>query len=146
MDNIAKKKIDEIYSTGQVVSEFDKTTHTIFPVSIDPVEGKSLQEVVKQENPKTVIEIGLGYGFAALNVFAGINISKGKDFRYITIDPNQESRFSNIGLQLLQEIEASDCVEFHNSLSELVLPHLIEANEKADFAIVMVITDSNMFL
>ena len=42
MNNLAKKKIDEISSSGQIVAELDKTTHDIFPVSIEPEEGKSL--------------------------------------------------------------------------------------------------------
>lgn len=136
MKNLAQKKIEEISSSGQFVAEMDKTTHDIFPVAIDPNEGKSLQKFITDENPKTVIEIGLGYGFAALNVFAAKKLSKKSDFRFITIDPNQESGFSNIGLQLLREIEVIDYVEFYSAQSELLLPRLIEAKEKANFAIV----------
>jgi cephalosporin hydroxylase len=136
MDNLAKKKIEEIFSSGQVVAEMDKTTHDIFPVSLDLDEEKSLQKFVQDEDPQTVIEIGLGYGFAALNVFAAKNLSKESDFRFITIDPNQDSRFSNVGLQLLREVDVFKYVEFHNDSSELVLPRLIMAKEKADFAVV----------
>jgi cephalosporin hydroxylase len=136
MDNLAQKKIEEISSSGQFVARMDKTTHDIFPVSLDPDEGKSLQKLVKKENPETVIEIGLGYGFAALNVFAATNLSKKSEFRFITIDPSQERRFSNIGLQLLREIEVFDYVEFYSAPSELVLPRLIEAKEEANFAVV----------
>ena len=136
MDNLAKKKIEEIFSSGQVVAEMDKTTHDIFPVSLDLDEGKSLQKFVQDEDPQAVIEIGLGYGFAALNVFAAKNLSKESDFRFITIDPNQDSRFSNIGLQLLREVNVFEYVEFHNESSEFVLPRLVIAKEKADFAVV----------
>ena len=136
MDNLAKKKIEEISSSGQVVAEMDKTKHDIFPVSLDPDGGKSLQKFIQDEDPQRVIEIGLGYGFSALNVFAAKDLSKKSDFRFITIDPNQESRFSNVGLQLLREIDVFEYVEFHNDSSELVLPRLIMTKEKADFAVV----------
>lgn len=136
MDNLARKRIEEISSSSQVVAEMDKTTHHIFPVSVDPDEGKSLQKLVKKENPEIVIEIGLGYGFAALNVFAAKNLSEESKFRFITIDPNQERGFSNIGLQLLREVEVFDYVEFYSAPSELVLPRLIEAKEEANFAVV----------
>lgn len=136
MDNLAKKKIEEISSSGQVVAEMDKMTHDIFPVSLDLDEGKSLQKFVQDEDPQTVIEIGLGYGFAALNVFAAKNLSKESDFRFITIDPNQNSRFSNVGLQLLREVDVFEYVEFHSDSSELVLPRLVIAKEEADFAVV----------
>jgi predicted O-methyltransferase YrrM len=136
MDNLAQNKIEEISSSGKYVAEMDKAAHDIFPVAIDPDEGRSLQKFITDENPKTVIEIGLGYGFAALNVFAVKKLSKKSDFRFITIDPNQESGFSNIGLQLLREIKVIDYIEFYSVRSELVLPRLIEAKENADFAIV----------
>jgi len=136
MDNLAKKKIKEISSSGRVVAEMDKTTHDIFPVSLDLEGGKSLQKFIQDENPQTVIEIGLGYGFAALNVFAAKDLSKKNDFRFITIDPKQKNRFSNIGLQLLRKVDVFEYVEFHNDSSELTLPRLIMAKEKADFAIV----------
>jgi len=137
MDNLAKKKIKEIVSSsGYVVAEMDKTKHDIFPVSFDPEEGESLQELVQEEDPQTVIEIGLGYGFAALNVFAAKNLSKESNFRLITIDPNQDSRFSNVGLQLLREVNALKYVKFHKDPSEFVLPDLIKTEQEADFAIV----------
>jgi len=136
MDNLAKKKIEEISSSGQVVAEMDKTTHNIFPVSLDPDEGKILQKFIRDENPQRVIEIGLGYGFAALNVFAAKDLSDKSDFRFITIDPNQDSRFSNVGLQLLREAGVFKYAEFHNESSEFVLPRLIATKEKADFAVV----------
>jgi len=136
MDNLAKKKIEEISLSGQVVAEIDKTTHDIFPVSLDPDEGKGLQKLIQDEDPKTVIEIGLGYGFAALNVFAAKDLSKKSDFRFITIDPNQYSRFLNVGLQLLREVGVIEHVDFHKDPSEIALPRLITAKEKAEFAVV----------
>jgi predicted O-methyltransferase YrrM len=136
MNNLAQKKIEEICSSGQFVAEMDKTTHDIFPVAIDPGEGKSLQVFIRDEDPETVIEIGLGYGFAALNVFAAKELPGKSNFRFITIDPNQESGFANIGLQILREIKVIKYVEFYSARSELVLPRLIEEKEKADFAIV----------
>jgi len=136
MENLAKKKIEEISSSGRVVAELDKTAHDIFPVSLDPDGGESLQKFVQNENPQKVIEIGLGYGFAALNVFAAKELSEKSDFRFITIDPNQDSRFSNIGLQLLREVRVFGRAEFHKEPSEIVLPRLIVAKEKADFAVV----------
>ena len=105
MENLTQNKIKEIASSGKVIAEMDSKVHEIFPVSLDPVEGKSLQKIIQEEDPNTVIEIGLGYGFAALNIFAAKDLSSKRNFRFITIDPNQDSWFSNIGLQLLREVD-----------------------------------------
>lgn len=136
MENLAKQKIKDIVATGHVTAAMDKSKRKIFPVSIDPAEGEGLQEIVQQEKPHTIIETGLGYGFAALNVFAAKKFPVEDKFRFITIDPNQEKGFANIGLQLLRESEVLKYVEFHETPSEIVLPHLLEDGRQADFAVV----------
>ncbi|MFO0703047.1 MAG: class I SAM-dependent methyltransferase [Candidatus Andersenbacteria bacterium] len=135
MGNLVHEKI-EIASSGRVVADLDKVTHEVFPVSIDPKEGVKLQRDNQEENPGTVVEIGLGYGFAALNVIAGMNLAEKSKFRLLTIDPNQKNRFANLGLQLLREVGAYRQIEFHEEPSEFVLPRLLKAGESADFAVV----------
>ncbi len=130
------KKISEISRSGHLTSKFDGKPHEIFPVAIAPLEGRAIQSWLKVERASSVIEIGLGYGFATLNAFAALLRSGNKDASYFAIDPNQESRFSNIGLNFLYEFFDADRVEFSGEPSERILPQLVSKDRSFDFAIV----------
>ena len=130
------EKIAELVQSGTVKSEFDGKAHTIFPVAVDPSEGRAIQRRLEMERASTVIEIGLGYGFATLNALAALLRLGDENTRYFAIDPNQEKRFSNIGLNHLYEFFDADRIEFSGERSEVLLPRLASENRSFDFAIV----------
>ena len=132
----AGELIAELVASGSAVAKLDGRKHELFPVAIDTDEGEALQRWVKKESPGSVIEIGLGYGFAALNCAKALFENRGEDFYIFTIDPNQEWRFSNLGLQFLEEIGAIDLVEHCDLHSEFILPQLQQKKSQYDFAIV----------
>ena len=132
----AAEIIARLANDGFAVAALDGKKHDLFPVAMDPKEGEALQGWIKKENPASVIEIGLGYGLAAVNTIKALIESRGEDFSLLTIDPFQDTGFSNIGLQFINEIGVNDQTEFHKRPSELVLPELQQQGRKFDFAVV----------
>jgi predicted O-methyltransferase YrrM len=133
---IAGEIIARLANDGFTVAALDGKQHDLFPVAIDPKEGEALQGWIKKENPASVIDIGLGYGFAVMNTIKALIECRGEDFLLLTIDPFQDTGFSNIGLQFINEIGVNDQTEFHKRPSELVLPELQQQGRKFDFAVV----------
>jgi len=128
--------IARLADDGFAVAVLDGKKHDLSPVAMDPKEGEALQAWIKKENPASVIEIGLGYGLAAINTIKALLESRGEDFSLLTIDPFQDTGFSNIGLQFINEIGVHERTEFHKRPSELVLPELQQQGRKFDFAVV----------
>jgi predicted O-methyltransferase YrrM len=121
---------------GSVVSRADGSTHQVFPVAVTPEEGESLRGWVAREHAARTIEIGLGYGIAALHACAGLLAGFAEEPRHVALDPNQRSRFGDVGLQLLDEAGFSELVEFHPRASEYALPDFLEEGRSFHFAIV----------
>jgi hypothetical protein len=67
------------------------------------------------------LKIGLGYGIAALFICEGLLANGDADARHVTVDPYQETRFANCGLQFLDEAGLTERVEFHAGESQIVL-------------------------
>jgi len=130
------QRIKAISETGSVRAALDGTQHDIFPVAIDLAEGMALQRWVRAEQPSSVIEIGLGYGFATLNALSALLSLGDETARYFAIDPNQAARFSNIGVDSLYEFFDADRIEVSQQPSEFILPKLTEQGRTFDFAIV----------
>ena len=81
-----------------MIGPSDGTVHNVFPVSVNRDEGEALRRWVMQEHASRTVEVGLGYGIAALFVCDGL-LANGEDAHHATIDPNQDTRFANCGLE-----------------------------------------------
>jgi len=134
--SIAGKIIAKLTKDGFAVAASDGTRHDLFPVAMDPREGMALQEWIRKENPASVIDIGLGYGVAAINAIKALLETRGDAFSLLTVDPYQDRRFSDLGLQFIGEIGVNNQIEFCKRQSELILPELQQQGRKFDFAIV----------
>lgn len=130
--------MERLARQGSVVSRADGSTHQVFPVAVTPEEGESLRGWVAREKAARTIEIGLGYGIAALHACAGLLAGSAEEPepRHVALDPNQRSRFGDVGLQLLDEARFSELVEFHPRASEYALPDFLEEDRSFDFAVV----------
>jgi predicted O-methyltransferase YrrM len=91
---------------------------------------------VRRERASRTLEIGLGYGVAALFVCEGLLQNGASDARHVTIDPYQETRFGGVALQLLDEAGVRDLVELHGEESQLALPRLVAERRTFDIAVV----------
>jgi predicted O-methyltransferase YrrM len=128
--------LERVLHDGTAVARSDGTLHRLFPVAVGPAEGKALREWVRRERASRTIEIGLGYGIAALHVCEGLLGSGDAAARHVAVDPHQATRFAGCGLQLLEEAGLAELVEHHAEESQLVLPRLLGQGRSFDLALV----------
>lgn len=128
--------IERLLRERTAVARSDGTSHDLFPVAVGAAEGEALRECVRRENAIRTIEIGLGYGIAALFVCEGLLANGDANARHVTLDPNQATRFAGCGLQFLDEAGLAEFVEFHPEGSEIALPRFLSEGRSFDFAFV----------
>jgi predicted O-methyltransferase YrrM len=128
--------IDRLVREGTAVAASDGTVHQLFPVAIDPTEGEALRNWVIREGAIRTIEVGLGYGIAALFMCEGLLTNGEADAHHVVLDPNQATRFANCGLQFLEEAGVSHSIEFLPSPSEIALPRFLAEGRHFDLAFV----------
>jgi predicted O-methyltransferase YrrM len=131
-----RRVIARLVHDGTAVARSDGTVHDLFPVAASRAEGEALRDWVTRESATHTIEIGLGYGISALFVCEGLLANAEPDARHVVIDPHQATRFSNCGLQFLDEAGVSHVVEYHADESLIALPRLMSASRSFDLAFV----------
>jgi predicted O-methyltransferase YrrM len=128
--------IERLVRDGSAVARSDGTMHTLFPVAASPSEGEALRNWVVRERAARTIEVGLGYGISALFICEGLLTNGAAGPRHVAMDPHQDTRFANCGLQFLDEGGVADMVEFYAAESQIVLPRLLEDGRRFDVAFV----------
>lgn len=114
----------------------DGTKHTLFPVAVDAAEGEALRDWVVRESASQTVEIGLGYGLSALFICEGLLATDQAAPRHVVVDPQQATRFQNLGRQFLDEAGVTHLVEHHPMESHIALPRLLSAGRSFDLAFV----------
>jgi predicted O-methyltransferase YrrM len=117
--------IERLIAEGTLLARSDGTLHQLFPVAASAAEGEALRGWTAREGATRTIEIGLGYGISALHVCEGLLANAGPAARHAVIDPYQATRFSDCGLQVLEEAGVSWLVEHLAEESQLALPRLL---------------------
>lgn len=114
--------------------------YSLFPVSIGPGEGEAVRRWVLDERAKHTLEVGLGYGVAALYICEGL-LENGPDVRHLAIDPYQftgvnreRTRFDGAGIRAIADAGLRDLVDFHEEESQIVLPRLLAGGSRFDLA------------
>ncbi len=128
--------IDRLVREGTAVARSDGTRHDLFPVAASAAEGEALRGWVMREGATRTVEVGLGYAISALHVCEGLLVSGGPDAGHVALDPFQATRFSNLGLQFLEEAGVSGMVEHLAETSEAALPRLLGEGRRFDLAFV----------
>jgi predicted O-methyltransferase YrrM len=128
--------IDRLVRQGTAVARSDGTFHNLFPVAVYAVEGEALRDRVLQEGAERTIEIGLGYGISALYICEALLGNAAPAMHHVAIDPYQATRFSDCGLQFLDEAGVAGIVEHHAEVSQIALPRFFGEARSFDFAFV----------
>jgi predicted O-methyltransferase YrrM len=128
--------IERLVRDGTAVASSDGTLHSLFPVAASAAEAEALREWVLREGATQTIEIGLGYGISALHVCEGLLGNADPRARHVVIDPYQATRFSNCGLQFLDEAGVAELVEYHAEESQIVLPRFFSEGQSFHLAFV----------
>jgi predicted O-methyltransferase YrrM len=123
----------ELLSNGSVVARSDGSVHELEPVSIGVEEGEAVRGLVVQERATRTIDAGLGYGIASLFMCAGL-LEVGGSVTHVALDPFQDQRYADCGLQSLEDAAVADIVTFIPEPSELALPDLLRADQRFDVA------------
>jgi len=134
-DDGLRSVIDRLMADGSVVSRMDGSHHELQPVAIGAAEGETLTSYVRREQASDTIEVGLGYGISALFICEGL-LAGGEAAHHVVLDPNQATRFSNCGLQVLEDAGVANLVEHFAEPSEIALPRLLGEGKRFDFAFV----------
>jgi predicted O-methyltransferase YrrM len=117
--------IERLVRAGTALARSDGTLHDLFPVAASAAEGEALREWVIREEATQTIEVGLGYGISALHICEGLLANADLAARHVVVDPYQATRFSNSGLQFLEEAGVSGLVEHHPEESQIALPRFL---------------------
>lgn len=128
--------IERLLRDGTAVASSDGKTHELFPVALGADEGMALREWVTRERATQTIEIGLGYGISTLFICEALLATGDATARHVSLDPHQETRFGNCGLQILDEAGVSDLVEYHAEESAIALPQFLREGREFDLAFV----------
>ena len=118
------------------IARSDGTHHSLFPVAVYAAEGEALRDWVLQEGVGRTIEIGLGYGISALYICEGLLGNADPAMHHVAVDPHQATRFSDCGLQFLDEAGVAKVVEHHAEESQIALPRFLGEARTFDFAFV----------
>jgi predicted O-methyltransferase YrrM len=117
--------IERLVHDGTAVARSDGTLHSLFPVAASAAECEALRGWVLRERAAQTIEIGLGYGISALHVCEGLLANPDPTAYHVVIDPYQTTRFSNCGLQFLEEAGVAGLVEHHAQESLIALARFL---------------------
>lgn len=128
--------IDRLVRDGSAVARSDGTHHSLFPVAVYAAEGEALRDWVLHEGVGRTIEIGLGYGISALYICEGLLGNPDPAIHHVAIDPYQATRFSDCGLQFLDEAGVAKMVEHHGEESHVALARFLGEARSFDFAFV----------
>ena len=128
--------IDRLVRDGSAVARSDGTHHSLFPVAVYAAEGEALRDWVLHEGVGRTIEIGLGYGISALYICEGLLGNPDPAIHHVAIDPYQATRFSDCGLQFLDEARVAKMVEHHVEESHVALARFLGEARSFDFAFV----------
>lgn len=139
-DTARLKKVQEVLgrleTAGTMTANKDGSAHDVRTVSITPSEGNALSKWIVQEGATQTLEVGLAYGYSALHVCVGLLRTNSAQVRHTVMDPFQSTRFANCGLQVLEEAEVRDLVEYYPKISQTQLPKFVEEQRTFDFAFV----------
>jgi predicted O-methyltransferase YrrM len=132
-----RRVIERLVRDGTAVARSDGTLHNLFPVAASAAEGETLRGWVLREGATQTLEIGLGYGISSLHICEGLlgNASEATA-RHVAIDPYQARRFSDCGLQFLDEAGVAELVEHLAEESQIALPRLLGEGRSFDFAFI----------
>jgi predicted O-methyltransferase YrrM len=127
--------IEELTRSGTATDAMG-TERKIFPVALDPKVAPTLREWVLREKAVSTVEVGLAYGYSALNICEGLVRGGDPRARHVVMDPHQLEGYHSAGLRVLESAGVSDLVEFHNEESQHLLPRLLAEKRCFDLAFV----------
>jgi predicted O-methyltransferase YrrM len=139
--------IRKIFKYGKVKTEDGKIKK--LTDAVDPYEGYFLYSVIKENNYKNILEIGMANGMSALYICSALDELKPskKDFSLISIDPFQKVQWENTGLQTLRDVGLDKYHSLIEELDYIALPRLYKQvkDKVLDFFDLILIDGNHLF-
>lgn len=132
----ARGVVERLIRDGSGVARLDGTVHDLFPIAVSAAEGEALRRWVVRERATRTVEVGLAYAISALHICEGLLANGDPVARHVAIDPLQETFFSDLGLQFLEEAGVAGMVEHHAEESQIALPRFLGEARSFDLAFV----------
>lgn len=132
-DRAVNPVLEEILQSNQVRDE--QGVCRPLHAQMSEAEGELIIAVFEEVKPDTSLEIGFAYGISTLFACAALD-RNAKPCRHIVVDPLQFSEFAGIGLKNIERAGYSRFIDFLETPSELVLPHLLQAKTRVQVAII----------
>src|SRR3990167_9208026 len=101
---------------------------------IAPKEGRLIQKLIAEYQPKKSLEVGLAFGISSLYICEALEKQPGAS--HIIIYPCQTDYWKGIGLNNLKPAGYSHMIKFYESPSSVVLPKLCSEDVVIDFAFI----------
>lgn len=102
---------------------------------IDPACGHLLQKAIREVRPRVAVEVGLAFGISTLYILEALR-EVGAE-KLIGIDPAQhDATWRGGGLFNVKRAGYEDLYEFHERPSEEILPALMSAGTRIEFAFI----------
>lgn len=95
---------------------------------VDPIEGKHMYNLVRDNGFQNTLEVGLAMGTSALYLCQAI-ADHGHGGKHIAIDPNQSSQYRSIGVTGVNRAGLTSHFELMEAPSYSALPKLLEEQQ-----------------
>lgn len=125
--------IEKIYETG-LVEDARGNTFPVLPMGIPYQSGAMLYDFMRTFKPGKTLETGMAYGMSTLFICQA-HQENGVG-HHTAIDPYEESTFKSIGLLNIERAGLKDRLRFYAQSTAEVLPQLVQAKERLDFAFI----------
>lgn len=123
----------KIYEAGLILGKDGKEHKVDSMISL--AEAKVLVRIIKDLDAKVTIETGLAFGASALAICFAKNRLNHDNIHY-GVDPNQNTHYAGTALHLLETENLSKQFKLLEGPSHIMLPDLLNAGIKIDFAFV----------
>lgn len=127
--------IRSVYGSDRIIGENGKV-FSLQPQGFSERDGEALRDLAMREGAFQTIETGLCYGLSSLFLCEAVAASGRAEARHVAIDPFQKRHLQSAGLRVLDAAGVADIVEFHDRMSQVVLPELLSDGRTFDLAFV----------
>ena len=125
--------LEQIYSTG-IVKTADGEEHQAFPTGVNRSLGDALYRIVRENNLKLTLEVGMAFGVSTLAICQALRDNGGG--KHVVIDPLQSTNYKSIGMLNLKRAGLDDLIEFYEQPSHLILPDLVRHDQKFELVFI----------
>ncbi len=125
--------LEQIYHTGTVTTA-DGQKPQAFPMGVDRSGSEAVYRVVRENNLRRALEVGMAYGLSSLAICQALRDNGGG--WHIAIDLLQSGWFKSAWMLNLERVGVADLAGLHEQLAYVALPDLFCQGCTFDFVFI----------